>query len=437
MAADADSLKEQDIYTTAEEAFPLRIHLEEIEIAGYRYTSSNYSDIELLYELKTSDILVKTVLHGSRDGKPGTYRIRGIQAARLDLINQIPGSLEGIACKLIIEADQCIEFENLVANGNKKTSKVETGCCRAVLTASIHECGHLRDILLFLKSENVIENIATESLNPYLKPSQHSLSPKVTKNGMPSLTYLEILPWWSTYLPWWLYSRRIRQFLQRALFLYSLFSIVWATWQLYRHVHLIQVVLQPIVELLQFYLSGIMTFLDEFLSSFTHYWTSLFSPLNVLRGLLLMPVFQVAVTLKNVLLPVAAPLLKVFNPLVKAFNPLMRSLSVIWQSVLSSRIAVQSLDMMRVRQNMVFSLLVNSFKAIGKGVTYLVGYRKEIKKQKQAEKVRSELRATPTTGFNSPTFNSVGGFNRHRNPRRSIPVYYSSPLTKPIADDHD
>lgn len=411
---------------TAGEAFPLRIHLEEIEIANHRYTSSNYSDIELLYELKTSDVLIRTVLHGSGGGKPGVYRVGGIQAARLDLINQIPGSLEGIACKLVLEVNHCIEFQSLAADGSEEADKMETGCYRVALTASIHECGHLRDVLLFLKSENAVENMVTESLNPYLKSSQYSLSPKSVKDGTPTLTYLEILPWWTAYLPWWLYSRRIRKILQVALFLYSFFSIMWASWQLYRHVHVIQIVLQPIVELLQYYLSGIMTVLDQFLSSFTHYWTSLLSPLNVLRGLLLMPVFQVAVTLKNAVLPIATPILRVVNPLARNF-------SVLWQNILNSRIAVQSLDVIRIRQNMVFGLLLNSFKAIGKGVANLVGYRKVIKKQKQAEKVRSELQATPTTSVNTPK--SLGGFNRHRDPRRSIPIYYHSPLTKPITAD--
>ena len=48
-----------------------------------------------------------------------------------------------------------------------------------------------------------------------------------------------------------MYSLNVRISIQNVLFLYSLFSVVWAFWQLYRNVDIIQHVLEPIIVVLK------------------------------------------------------------------------------------------------------------------------------------------------------------------------------------------
>ena len=428
--SDTDSLSIiPERYFTAGDAIPVSIPLEKVDMGAICFKSTDddeFDDLQLLYHMNTAELEVHSNIEGSGNGKTGFYRIRGVRAANLELINPLAGYLEAIQVRLIIETDQ-----NLMYRSNHSEESVncpltkEIHTHRVVLYASVHECGHLRDILLFMKSENLsLKCLAVEKENPYYNPNKHKNSEDVDSCKTPPLTYLSLLPWWALYIPWWVYSRRIRKIAQVTLVLYSVFSIVWATWQLYRHVNVIQLALAPIVQFFQVYLRDFMKEIDEFLAWFTHLSTTLLRPLNIFSGLVLVPLINLLLQFKNVLAPIAVPFLKLAGQLLRMAAPFTRCFRVIWSSMSVPRIAIQNVDW---SQTMAKNLLLNSLRAIFHGMTRLVGYSKVKSKQHQALQVQA---AVVSRGSSSESMPSSLTKRRQNKPNTSIPVYYSSPILK-------
>lgn len=428
---------DSDEYVTAEQVLPIRIPLEKVDIGILKYVAvedGDIFDIELLYEMHTSEISIRSSIPSSNDtAGPGTLRIRGIKAATLDLVNEIPGTLEGIMARLVLEVDQDIEFEHKVISqvyrdNERKTIFTELDrelkCRRVVLKTSVHETGHLRDVLLFLKSDDkkIMEYFKSDDRNLYVNQLQRQASFNTsTDDNYSSLTFLEIIPWWSIHLPWWIYSRKLRKLIQWSLFLYTVFTIMWASWQLYRHVNVIQTVLEPLVKMLKWYLSDVMDGLDYLLDYFTHYWTSLLSPLNVFRSILLLPVWKLLLQLKTVVIPLKALMM----PFMRCFAPLSRCLAIVWQAIIDSKLAVQSIDIGKLQQSFVFNLIFSCLRSFFNCIAKLIGYSKTKSRQIQAMKDKTKMYksvSSPST-ITSPS-------KRYRESFDSVPIYYNSPVVK-------
>lgn len=435
-------------YITANDVFPVKVPLEKVEVGSWKYIAEKMDDIELLYELDSSDLLIKTSICGSNGAVPATFKLRDVSAADLSLVNIVPGSLESMVVRLVLETESKVSYtvDTLsISSESKEENKPserqhKVFDCRIVtMSASVHESGHLRDILLFLKCGYTGD----------CSPGNLFLSPQKQKTiqSAHKVTFLEGLPFWVLYIPWWLYAKRVRTLIQRAIFIYSLFSVIWASWQLYRHVDVIHDVIEPIIKALRIYLASVMETVDTVLALFTIWWTTFLSPLNILRGMLLAPLFQVAVQLKSALVPLAGVLGPLLTPIWRFFTNstllgslkalalvlyhlvittgqlmwvflqvLARPLKSIWQVILNSRIAVASLDLKHIRLSWIFSLVMNSLKSIGNGLAKLVGYTR--KKQKQLKALKNPVSVvaskSPEQSYRS----------------RRTPVFYSSPLTK-------
>lgn len=435
-------------YITANDVFPVKIPLEKVEFGSWKYIGEKMDDIELLYELDSSDLVIKTNICGSNGGVPATFKMRNVSAVDLSLVNVVPGSLESMVARLVLETESKVSYTVDTPSGSSELKEEnepskkqhKTFDCRIItMSASVHESGHLRDVLLFLKCGY------TEDRSPgnlFLSPQKQKVMESAHK-----VTFLEGLPFWVLYVPWWVYSKRVRTMIQRAIFIYSLFSVIWASWQLYRHVDVIHDVIEPIIKALRIYLASVMETVDTVLALFTVWWTTFLSPLNILRGMLLAPLFQVAMQLKSAIAPLAGVLSMLLTPIWRFFtnSTLLSSLKAlalvlyhlaittgqllwamlqvfarpfncIWQAILSSRIAVASLDLKRIRFSWIFSLVMNSLKSIGNGLAKLVGYTRVKQKQFKALK-------TPTSVVASKSPEQNYGSRR-------TPVFYSSPLTK-------
>lgn len=459
-------------FTTATDVLPVRVPLERVEIGSWKYVSTDLSDLELLYELESSNLCIRCSVRGQNGKKPpATFRVLDISAADLSLVTVIPGSLESMVTRLVLETEEHIECtvhgpKDDILEGtsvpptqtnsvnSKRGSQVKVIHSRiVVMTASVHEAGHLRDILLFLKG-GYSGKVAPDTMfiNPNSSEqgsddidiaSDQSILPD-TKN---SITFLESLPVWARYVPWWVYSRNVRISIQNILFIYSLFSVVWAFWQLYRNVDVIQHVLEPIIAVLkEVYLASIIEVFDWFLAVFTELWMRFLSPLNILQALLLTPFLQSLVQLKTIFLPLAQVLYSILltvwrclpntqllvsikslvmdlygiicvlgHTLWVVLSHLTRPVHIIWQGVLNSRIAVGSLDLNRLKLSWVINLTMGSFRAIGNGVAKLCGYTS---RRRKLLRVKQQY-LSPVQHVRSPV-----------HPR--TPVYYSSPLTKEV-----
>lgn len=71
-----------DEYMTAGDVFPIRVPLERVELGRYRYQQvgdGDPYDLEVLYEMQTSDLLVRTSLPSmSSTAGPGILFGRGV-----------------------------------------------------------------------------------------------------------------------------------------------------------------------------------------------------------------------------------------------------------------------------------------------------------------------------------------------------------------------
>ena len=344
--------------------------------------------------------------------KPGTYKIRGIQAANLDLVNPLAGYLESIMVRLVIETDQDVIYEPCCTE-EESTLSEEIGIRRIILHASVHECGHLRDILLFMKSTSTLSTLHIEGNNPYFNPNKIDEQDKSSNNNKPHLTYLGPLPWWSVHVPWRIYSGRVRKILQTCILLYLIFSVVWASWQLYKHVNVVQLALEPLVKLLKVYLDDILVTIDGFLAWFTELSTDFLRPLYIFGGLFLMPLIKMILSLKSVIIPLMTPLLNFGSQLSRLLAPFFKCLVGIWQSLVSSRVAIQNIDL---THHVAKSLVMNSFRAIFQGTLRLVGYSRAKSKEQKVIQATKSLPGTPVRKYTAPN--------------ASIPVYYLSPATK-------
>lgn len=479
-------------FTTATDVVPLQVSLERVEIGRWKYVGTELDDLEMLYELESSDLLIKCCIRGT-DGvaPPATFRIRDVSAADLSLTSVVPGSLESMVARLVLETEDPVDYtvhgvsdeegdmktikpkvkasgesgergergkSDAIAGERKEVKRLNSHV--VVMTASIHEAGHMRDILLFLKG-GYAGKVSPDSqfLSPSVEGKKEEeeegevLAESVVdgtaslNNEVHQITFMEPLPFWVQYIPWWLYSRGVRRSIQKIIFLYSFFSVIWALWQLYRHVNIIHNVLEPIIAALRIYLSSVMETFDWFFAIFTDFWMRFLSPLNILQGILLAPLLQALLQLKTIFMPIVQFFLPLFTPiwrcltnsqLLSALRALFvalyelvhilgqslwtmlvvvtKPLYLLWQSVLNSRIAVASLDLRRLKVSWVASLVMGSLRAIGTGSAKLFGYHKTKQKQIRAKKHPSQF-------FHSPSPRAVG-----KHPR--MPVYYSSPLTK-------
>ena len=425
----------------------MRVPLETLQIGPWKYISEQYEDLELLYQLDSPDLFIRSDVSGSNGGLPATYRIRSISAANLSLLSVIPGSLETMVTKMVLETDNKITYQPIKNRPGENNPEDNASLQVKVvsMTASVHETGYLRDTLLHLNRDFQADiNINSPFLPPQSISNKQEENAEVSK---PHLTFMEDLPFWVLYIPWMFYSKRTRYFIQYIIFLYSVISVLWAMWQLYRHVNLIQIVIQPIIVTLKTYFFPVFDFLDWSFSFFTLWWHTFLSPLNILRGLMLTPLLQILSYLKHLVYILYLPISHLVNNtgLITAlksvtsllytlwnsvgniafslFRTIASPVKSIWQSILNSQIAVASMDFQRLRLSWVFNLIINSFKSIINGFAKFVGYKRKEQKIKKAMESSSTPMVSPVS---SPSHPSSAA--RRRN---DMPILYSSsPLTK-------
>lgn len=476
-------------FTMADEEFLARVSLETAQIGPWRYTSRDcgedsieHEDIELLYERGTNDLVIKTAIEGTDKAVPATFRIKNVSAADLTLFSVIPGSLESMVTRMVLETDTNISYLPHVQKPEKREEKKEgdlegeereeegeekgegEGGIEEVatqedlnihivrLTASVHEAGHLRDILHFKNSpndlslslENIRDKLAHKKEEEEEEEEETEEANEENKEQVKPLTLLEGLPNWVLYVPWMLYSKKTRVFMQRLLFLYTVLSVLWALWQLYRHVNLIRIVIQPIIVALRYHLSPVVELFDWVFAVFTVWWHTLLSPLNVLRGFLLAPMLQAFTHFKWMVYPIYTSLSQLLsstgltsalvslssmlNAIIHGTGTLLwyillKPLLFVWQNILNARVAVKSVDFQNMRLRMAFGLVSNSVRSIYRGLWTFVGYKRKEKRIQRAIAYSTPVASPTSTPGPGPSTSST----RHRN---DIPKIYSSPLSK-------
>ena len=375
-----------------------KLPLDEVNFGTWRYQTAEEEGIALFHREGSSNLYVTTHMNGTNNAPPATFTLRDITALDLALVNSVPGALESMTVRCVLETDSGVIYESDAAESG---TACELTCHLVTMKTSVHRAGKLRDILLQL-------NTGDNAIIVHDQPS-HRVAGAESQPAQ-----LDALPAWVFYIPAWLYTRKVRVVLEKLLLMYTVLSVFWACWQLYRHVNIIHMTFQPFIDLLKEHLASVMETFDTALVIITEIWTHWFSPLNIFMGTVLTPVL---LSLKSSLTPFLglctllvtniSQLLASSSP-VLMFKGVLQSLSVLgtqlWRVVtllfwpfhqlclyiLSSPLAVVSLDASRVRFNWVLGMVTSSIKAIGNGTVKLFNYLVR-KKQRKVH-----LQKTPT-----------------------------------------
>jgi len=263
------------------------IPLKTLDFRGACYVSKSPNDITLGYDRKSQRLLLNVQVDGQHGEPKGTFTLNRISGEAL-FLHTVAGSLDDMVVKLLLETTGKVEA---VRNGKVEHMR----CSMIVATANVEETGHIRELLMNLPNKRLMQANST-------------------------LKIQEGIPQWSSHLPWWLYSKRLRILIQQLIILYAIFNTVWALWQLYRHVDFIQNYLEPYIALLletrRFYLSAVMDFVDSVLEEFTNLWWKFFSPFKVLLGPLITPLYNSLWYLAPLFYKLASPLVGLTNSVI-------------------------------------------------------------------------------------------------------------------------
>ena len=193
------------------------------------------------------------------------------------------GSIEAMKGTLLVE---CSILENHSAiettNNISETFCKRSANCLVQATFHVDETGAVRDILRKLRSNNFNSNLdenTTVNSNP-------KSNPKKFKEGLPS---------WVQYIPHYLYSKRTRQCIQLAIYIYLVFSVMWALWQLYRYVDFVRETVQPLIDLLQYQyrlLGYVIQFFNTVFEEYTIQWLCFIRPLYTVISTMAAPLLQ-------------------------------------------------------------------------------------------------------------------------------------------------
>ena len=282
----------------------------EIEVSSW----GTFTATELLYKQESSDLLIKENISGSNKSASAILMVENISAADLSLVktkDDSSGSQGGMNARLVLETNVKVypedSLKSLLSESKEEIAAEELRGC--IVTMSTSVCN-----LLFLEC----------------------LSPKKCKSP-------EVLPSWVLDIPQWLQSKRVRTLIQIAIIIYSLFSVVWAGWQLYDSVDVIHAALEPIVTALKVYFSPIMVALNTVLAFFTMWWVTFLSPLKVIYIHFLWPFkflfipllrlatifLKIATLLKSKIATLVDILLKMLNPVRNIFSLMAHPLKTV------------------------------------------------------------------------------------------------------------
>ena len=312
------------------------------------------------------------------------------------------GSIEAMKGTILVE---CSVLEKLTPSTTGTTydnlttaSESSTKCypnCLVQATFHVKETGAVRDLLRKLRGNSNLSSNTTANDD---------------KNQSQSNTthFKEGLPHWVRYIPHYLYSKRTRQCVQLAIYVYFVFSVMWALWQLYRYVDFVREAVQPLIEFIQYQyrlLGYVIEFFSTLFEKYTVQWLCFIKPLYMVMSTMAAPLLQTVAQLGPVirivtqgvtnscmaLWPVAKPVLNVGYRLFLFLFAILRTLkntmsklfpafdvgtyfralkNMLWALWLS--LGQAQLDPLKAQLILVRTIIINSGRALSLGMVRLV-----------------------------------------------------------------
>lgn len=238
--------------------------------------------------------------------------------------------------------------------------------CMVKATIDIEDLPRVRDLLHSLKVTKIRERKLLQEKHKQ-GIDKHLRAPSKIREGLPE---------WVNYIPAKWYSSTIRQVLEYLLMMYTLLTLMWAIWQLYKHVHFIRRFLRPVLDLVEFYLDILrywFRWLDEFADIVTNYWWLYMKPVYLLAAPLYAALAQLFKPLRNiagVISTVTQPVVATFRFVVTAIQPLFRPAIAFFQvlyQAFQKLIASCALAWNVVAQTTVVRLVVERLQGMGLG----------------------------------------------------------------------
>ena len=175
----------------------------------------------------------------------------------------------------------------------------------------------------------------------------------------------EGLPEWVNYIPYRWYSANLRRIIEYVLVLYTILSLLWAVWQLYRHVNFIQEYLKPIVIFIEHYFSILKSwfqYLDSLFTVLSHYWWNYIKPLFMILVAAFSPLFQIFRPLKgiiNIIPHLFEPFIQFFHMIYIFIKPVFLPLKSLLGLCIQSVFAVFNNLMMSVMGNPTIAYIIH------------------------------------------------------------------------------
>eukprot|EP00112_Aurelia_sp_Birch-Aquarium-sp1_P020683 Seg539.7 transcript_id=Seg539.7/GoldUCD/mRNA.D3Y31 product="hypothetical protein" protein_id=Seg539.7/GoldUCD/D3Y31 len=289
--------------------------------------SGQSPECQLVHEEGTSRIYfrIPEVTKGSKfQDKETTYSVlqcADISAGDLRVTTRF-GSWDSMVARILIECDGPMFLwkrkDELIIDSNGHEIKdisyeyVILNSCMVKATFSVEKIAMVCKMMHLVKVAKTKEIANVRELKKHGVISKHTKPPSKIREGLPE---------WVNYIPYRWYSAKMRRIIEYLLITYTLLSLLWAVWQLYRHVDFIRSYLKPIVKFIEHYFSifkAWFQWLDDLFSSLNHYWWHYFKPFFMLVVAAFSPLFQIFRPLKGIvnILP------HIFDPFIQFFNML-------------------------------------------------------------------------------------------------------------------
>ena len=299
-----------------------------------------------------------------RDETNGELTLRCKDITAIDLrVEAKFGSIEAMKGTVMVECSVLEKLTLATINNNSVTPELSSERLPNNLvqaTFHVNETGAVRDIFKKLQSNS---NVApSDPNNPQSNPRQF------IREGLPS---------WVQYIPHYFYSKRTRQCIQFAIYVYLVFSVMWALWQLYRHVDFVRESVQPLIELLQYQyrlLGYVIEFFNTLFEEYTVQWLCFIKPLYMVMSTMAAPLLQTIAQLGPVirivtqgvtngcmlLWPVVKPVLNIGYQLLFFVYAILRALkntvASLWFPVVDASVPTTIGTYFRALRNMLWAL---------------------------------------------------------------------------------
>ena len=291
------------------------------------------------------------------------------------------GSIEAMKGTILVESSVLQKLTpstiGTTYNNSATTSESSTKQYRNCLvqaTFHVKETGAVRDLLRKLQSNS-------------------NLSTNTTPNGDTNHSqthFKEGLPHWVRYIPHYFYSKRTRQCIQLAIYVYFVFSVMWALWQLYRYVDFVREAVQPLIEFIQYQyrlLGYVIEFFSALFEKYTVQWLCFIKPLYMVMSTVAAPITNSFMALWPVVKPVLNIGYQIFLLVFAIFRALKNTVarlcpaidigtyfralkSMLW--VLWRSLGQAQLDPLKAQLILVRTTVINSSRALSLGMVRLV-----------------------------------------------------------------